>query len=719
MITLSQPQSFQPTPSNGSIYQNWGPTNAILNLYYNPTAGLIPNPFAIDFKLKDVVNTALADIYNSFRFYVTHPVTPSSPNWLTNDALPASGVFTPITEAAISIYTNFNFENLNLLTTGNYQYKFLFKIQGENDLGNFVDVATYQYTINLAVTNDVVSFTPSTLNFNYFPNTPLPSQIVTMNGSNWTLVASILTANGAHLELSSSDPGVTFGTDIFNGQEIQYAQGSGTKEISVALTDYYDGTIEPQYLSGSMGVLAGTTIISGIPFEINILSVPDLVPSPNVLDFFGIVSIQEPVPAVVNVACPSPISEVTHSPWLEVSNVGNQYTVTPISTNSMSAADYVGFVKFKATINSVVVEKSVVVNYKLLNFLSNPYANGRKAFTLDVDFFECFTATAATYFQINAELKIFDFFATTFKTVLIPLKIVPFQGKAKFNIGQNIHRLMSRFTVPTEALFQYKIANLNLNVQEKRISDDSLVREKTLPNINYVAGIGSENTTGLEILAFNNKPTSVKKNSIHYLNMLVKAGTYALHIFKNGTLDSSELLPNANDFILQKKISFQDYNQGDLIKVVLSVPDPTIEIAFPQEKIFYIVPDGPQSNLIEWENEFLLLDAINCTGEYSIKTELEVQENKLYSNLVERLEHISNTSSIKLAINTGWLIKNDVDTIESLMRSKRIWLTAEDSKIELRPATKTLLKQDTQRELIEFTLEFTINKSSNEKTYTF
>jgi hypothetical protein len=202
--------------------------------------------------------------------------------------------------------------------------------------------------------------------------------------------------------------------------------------------------------------------------------------------------------------------------------------------------------------------------------------------------------------------------------------------------------------------------------------------------------------------------------------MLVKAGTYALHTYKNGILENSEILPNSNEFILQKKITFENYNQGDVIKVLLSVPNADVELQFPQEKVFHVVPSGPQSNFIEWENEFLLLDSINVTGEYSIKTDIEVQENRLYSNLVERLEHISNTSAIKFFINTGWLIQNDVDTIESLMRSKRIWLTASDgSKIELRPATKSLLKQDTQRELIEYALEFNINKSSNEKTYTF
>ena len=51
------------------------------------------------------------------------------------------------------------------------------------------------------------------------------------------------------------------------------------------------------------------------------------------------------------------------------------------------------------------------------------------------------------------------------------------------------------------------------------------------------------------------------------------------------------------------------------------------------------------------------------------------------------------------------------------MRSKRAWLPLADKTIELRPLSKTMVNQDTERELIDYTIEFQINRQYNEETY--
>ena len=71
---------------------------------------------------------------------------------------------------------------------------------------------------------------------------------------------------------------------------------------------------------------------------------------------------------------------------------------------------------------------------------------------------------------------------------------------------------------------------------------------------------------------------------------------------------------------------------------------------------------------------------------------------------------------VKLTINTGWLLKNDIDDIESLMRSKKVWFLGYNE-INLTPVTKTIINDDTERELIEFSLEFLINRKYDAETY--
>jgi hypothetical protein len=68
----------------------------------------------------------------------------------------------------------------------------------------------------------------------------------------------------------------------------------------------------------------------------------------------------------------------------------------------------------------------------------------------------------------------------------------------------------------------------------------------------------------------------------------------------------------------------------------------------------------------------------------------EFKSQTIYVDMVERLEHLSSSKEVKLYLNTGWLLFSDIDTIESLMRSKRAWLIQGNNTISLRPISKKL-----------------------------
>ena len=97
---------------------------------------------------------------------------------------------------------------------------------------------------------------------------------------------------------------------------------------------------------------------------------------------------------------------------------------------------------------------------------------------------------------------------------------------------------------------------------------------------------------------------------------------------------------------------------------------------------------------------------LECTGGISIKGDFENRTTILYQNLVEVLDIINNTKVNKLTISTGWLTRNDIDTIESLIRSKRVWIELPGKLVSLRPFNKTMLNEDTQRELVDYLIEF-------------
>lgn len=352
---------------------------------------------------------------------------------------------------------------------------------------------------------------------------------------------------------------------------------------------------------------------------------------------------------------------------------------------------------------------------RLSDFLTIPYASGAKAFTLDTKYFTFESENENTYFQFDVLIKTYDFVTNALNEVTVNQKIVLFKGLQEVLLGKLIHRLMRRFTAPNATLYQYKDATVKITCSERLLSNGSVIRSGISNEIPFIAGL-SKGVTNLGFLDFNPLPNRVTKNSFAYLNFIVPLGSYELRVFKNGTLTGNLVsLTDYTGMVLSKKVFFSNYNQGDIVQFVLDKVGETNANA--AKKTFKLFPEGNYSNSIVWENEFLLQSALECTGTASIKSDFEFISQKVFENLVEILEHLSSSKEVKLYINTGWLLRTDVDTIESLMRSKRAWLIKESGNIALRPVGKSMINQDLERELTEFSLEFIINRTYDEETY--
>lgn len=380
----------------------------------------------------------------------------------------------------------------------------------------------------------------------------------------------------------------------------------------------------------------------------------------------------------------------------------------------LGAADLSGaFTIYKNNIFYGTVAFSIIVT-SLSDFVTIPYAAEGKAFTLDPKFFEFKSSNLDSYFQFDSTIKTYDFFTNAVNEYFIPLKIVLFNGKAKENLGQVIHRLMRRFTDVNETLLQYKEATLKLNCSEIDIASGLTIRSGTSFDIPFVAGL-SRGITTLGFLDFNQSPNRVTKKGFAYLNILIPAGNYELRTFKNGTLLSAVALPGSTGKILCKKVLFSGFEKGDVIEFVLDTVGGT-DLQAPK-KTYILYPDNNFSNMIVWENEFLLQSALECTGTASLVGEGQFQSQTVRVDLVDNLEHLSSSKESKLYINTGWLLYSDIDTVESLMRSKKAWLLQGSTSISLRPISKKLPPKDLLEELIQFSLEFQINAKYNEETY--
>ena len=273
---------------------------------------------------------------------------------------------------------------------------------------------------------------------------------------------------------------------------------------------------------------------------------------------------------------------------------------------------------------------------------------------------------------------------------------------------------MDNFESINSNLEQYRLAEVNINCKEITQEDNLMLSDINLPVIKFAAGLG-RNFSNFGFLEFNSKPTRVTIDGFYILNILIPEGNYELKTFRNNDLINTETLPVDTKGPIARKILFDEYFQGDQIIYKLDIAGESNENA--PTKIFNIFPSQLFSNVIVWENEFLLQSTLECTHDLDIKGEIERQSSKRYNGFVEKTVHFSSSKDDKLSINTGWVSRYDIDSIESLLLSKRAFLNLSGKIIDLVPISKALTSRDTNQELFAYTLEFTINRIYNEETY--
>ncbi|OJX55568.1 MAG: hypothetical protein BGO88_04965 [Flavobacterium sp. 38-13] len=697
-------------------YQDWSPVPGETNFTWF-IVGIVPlYPQYKTIKVKDVIGLPATSQFTQFRIvtYKTYFGAAPPTDWLnvtsTGFSFNASAP-NPLTENGYSSLVGMYIQNVGLLTPGTYVAKLSFFIEGKNSSNQWIQVSDYTHTVTLNVYQEnTITYSPNRLDITHYQNTPLASSPITVSGASWQLVAR------DKYILTSEDESVIITSEEIAGQLIYKATGSGARVVKLCLSDYFDTdeAVESSDLDSFVTVLKDSSQIGIIPIRVTLLNTIEFDAFPRELFYTAVKGHIEPTEQFVFVFCVETFA-FQSSPWLIVSETENGILVIPVPTANMAGGEYVGSVILTATINGIPSAITITVNYNLQDYITIPYDSGVN-FTLDKKFIEFNTTYDQTYFDILISAYIYDFYTNVENLEVIPLKIPIFKGAQEFNLGKGLHRLMKRAVeIDPELNNQYKLSRVTIEFKECYLVNDEVIRSFTTPEYLFAAGLTPGNTSeGYAILNINSGFTRVTANSFQFLNLLGPSGSRNVTVKKNG-----ETIRNysfyAEDRIHSEKIDFSnlEVTPGDVIDFVYSTESHFLV------KTFIVFPDGIESNMIIWEDEYLLKSAFVCTGKYSLKSDFEFKTETLYQKIVELFKSIDNTKISKLSINTGFIMKSDIPTIESLIRSKRAWLYYDDKLIKLVSVTKSLTSTDSDLELISYDLEFQINREYDEEICLF
>lgn len=713
------------TPSNNigvidiPLYQNWVSQDLNLVKSINITQAIPASSQTVN--VKDVIGSYIQ--YSQFRLKMAKSYSSGGIAWIkpfvnSLNGVPAIFATVPLTQNSSAVTFTIELQNENALPLGYYEFIQTFTIQALNGPGQWVDISTHQHKVKFNLVNDLALFNPKSLTYSHIIGTTLPVKEVIVNGTSWDFIGN------PKFTLSSDSPNVTIQAVANSEGPFQIANGTGIGVVKITLGSHFNSPPEPgtilfplsvDYLQVRSGIeLVGSVAVKVRKFFREVFTL-----SPNTLHFVAAKNINDAAAKDLLFEC-NVAYTIEASPWLEttvqtvlIDGVPKQViTVLPLSSFNMEAGIYTGFVTATATINGTVQNRKTIVTYEVSDVAQFPYDSDQLAFTLDNKFINLLTFNSGTYMQMIMTVKAFDFYTNEERLFTVNEKIGLFQGKAKVNIGKTIHQILSRDKAINDNLMQYKPAILSIAFLEKSIADDEFIREMSFNDFRFVAGL-SANFNKFGFFKFNHLMERVTDASEKWLNFFVPSGMHKMLTYKNNSLYSEvELLPSDGN-VMSLKVDFASFTQGD--KIDFAIRNSSSQQC--SKVSFVVFPEGMHSNHITWEDEFLLKQTMECTGVYNVKAGLSFISQTKYKGLVEHLSHLDISKVSKITINTGWLMQSDVDSVESLMRSKKVWINGNGKTIFLVPISDSITSQDSQRELVDYTLEFQINPNFNEETY--
>lgn len=696
-INLSPTPAAVQVSSTPALHEwSFNPTTITVN-YYQGSA--LPAPVTVATVFKDILGTDLAVGYTNFRY----KLWPSAVSGL--QLIDVSGtLYTGETESVsynngLSADMLYTFQNLHLLAPGTYTANINHHITARDQYNLGRSLSYYIYPVTIRVFSATApTITPSAVSYQWAQGTTTAVLVSTFDvtGSAWAVTCP------ENFYLSSTTPGVLISQD---GRSIS---GSGPAVLGLLM---FPAAVPAPLVQNPFTIyLEVNGGLIRIPIKIGVTLVSGLFLETNTLFFEAQKGITEAEPASVAMHLDAAYT-LTLPVWLQASPLAGSGSLTvsfsPISANNMSLGTYTGTVLVKRTDTGAVVGE-INVTYAVMQSVMIPY--GSKAFTLDPLFIEFVSAFPDTYFTVALGARVFNFDGT-FQDKTLNFKVPLFRGSQKLNIGWPIDRLMANMNdLMAIDANGYTPAQVMMVITEQRGSES---RVYNFGPISFIAGLRPALVMGNGFLDINAGARRVTPSSYQIVNMIIEVSS-SVRIFRNGHQVS---VGSYGIGIRVFKLDFAQLNAapGDVFEVRQTT---RLNVVY-NSKLFKVMPEGYYSNYITWENEYKLQSMLECTGTYQITSELKNRTQELELGLRTVLDKIESTKTAKLTINTGWLLKSDIPSIESLMRSPRAVMMIDGKQVNLVPTSEKIINVDSERALVSFDLEFQINRNYNEEIYSY
>lgn len=611
----------------------------------------------------------------------------------------------------VEVYYSLNALNIENLSVGNYFTYVKYEIYGTSDYsGEDVLLSSYDHRVDLEVTDaNTITVDKSSLTFTHTIGQALPaSQAININGPNW----SFFVPNG--FNITSPTSGVEI-LPVVSGGKV--ASGDGAAVLNISVLSTILNTVGTQNYTATVKD-ANNSTITNVTLTVKVLADTSFEYSPSSFSFSAIKGIQEAVAQVLEITSALAFT-LTKPTWLTLSqNSGQNFveiTVKPVDSSTQEPGEYSENIEITRMVNGSPVVTQIPVAYVLTDTIVLPVKQNDVWFTLDDKLIEIHTLYNDSYFQLNVLATLNDFNNQGQKSKELGYKIPLYNKKQSFNIGRVIDRLMYELQSSEHIMdVQYKLADVQLELEEKSLIDDAVIQSALLSGLKFIAGISPKTIVNNCAFLSVTEVSRVTENSFAYLNFLLAPGTYTVNKFRNGVYESFFEISVMELATYSKKIDFSNSLRGDVVRYELKIEDTILS------KTFVVFPNEIFSYHLVWLDSYKLKNVIEFTGPYKLKTELEHNFHTYFNDIVELIEKVSTTDSKTFIANTGFILKSEQIMINQLLKGKKAWLVLANGQIvNVVASTKSMTNFDSDQHLYAYDIEFQINKEYDAQDYSF
>ncbi|MET3035802.1 hypothetical protein ABXT08_06865 [Chryseobacterium sp. NRRL B-14859] len=364
---------------------------------------------------------------------------------------------------------------------------------------------------------------------------------------------------------------------------------------------------------------------------------------------------------------------------------------TTVNSSTLSVGNYSGEIILRAG----TVTKKVTINISVVQAISHDFSGSNYYFAKDANkVILNKTSSSSTYVKMTLKM-FFNGFGEQYQEeeeYTFPY----FKGAVEIYPGDEVQDFFinaKNITTSLDPVYQYSLALVEMTFHEMNELDE-VQSTFILDNIYFAPG---------------RKPKCFPVFTNYPVRSTYNQSVIKLSVDRLSEKDELNKLYTQYTFPKPAHASKFNIDQFTFLRSSFR-PDLKRKIISSNVLQFIPLPEPEKIIHIEWENDNFVFDWFSASGEIKISVDIDNVIGESDEYLEEKFDRVERKT---LTVNTGWILKEEVDLISDLLKSRLCFIYAEGIRYKVFPITNKNELKDSGKNTYSMDIDFKILENEN------